>query len=270
LAFLAQTVGLGLRWYIAGHAPWSNGYESMIYVGWGAMLAGFIFMRKAPIVISVAALLTAVILLTAHMSWLNPEITNLVPVLKSYWLTFHVATITASYSFLALGCLIGFLNLLIIIFRNKSNVERVNLILKELTLIIELSLSIGLILLVIGNFLGGIWANESWGRYWGWDPKETWSLVTIIVYSFILHMRLIPGLRSTFSFNFLAMFGFASVLMTYFGVNYYLSGLHSYASGDPVPVPTFVYYTVGILILVSIPAYFNERKFESKSENFIT
>ena len=270
LAFLAQTVGLGLRWYIAGHAPWSNGYESMIYVGWGTMLAGFIFMRKAPIVISVAALLTAVILLTAHMSWLNPEITNLVPVLKSYWLTFHVATITASYSFLALGCLIGFLNLLIIIFRNKSNVERVNLILKELTLIIELSLSIGLILLVIGNFLGGIWANESWGRYWGWDPKETWSLVTIIVYSFILHMRLIPGLRSTFSFNFLAMFGFASVLMTYFGVNYYLSGLHSYASGDPVPVPTFVYYTVGILILVSIPAYFNERKFESKSENFIT
>ena len=270
LAFAAQTVGLGLRWYIAGHAPWSNGYESMIYVGWGTMLAGFIFMRKAPIVISVAALLTAVILLTAHMSWLNPEITNLVPVLKSYWLTFHVATITASYSFLALGCLIGFLNLLIIIFRNKSNVERVNLILKELTLIIELSLSIGLILLVIGNFLGGIWANESWGRYWGWDPKETWSLVTIIVYSFILHMRLIPGLRSTFSFNFLAMFGFASVLMTYFGVNYYLSGLHSYASGDPVPVPTFVYYTVGILILVSIPAYFNERKFESKSENFIT
>ena len=265
LAFAAQTFGLGLRWYISGHAPWSNGYESMIYVGWGTMLAGFIFMRKAPIVISIAALLTAVILLTAHMSWLNPEITNLVPVLKSYWLTFHVATITASYSFLALGCLIGFLNLLIMIFRNKSNMEGINLTLKELSLIIELSLTVGLILLVIGNFLGGIWANESWGRYWGWDPKETWSLVTIIVYSFILHMRLVPGLRSTFSFNFLSMFGFASVLMTYFGVNYYLSGLHSYASGDPVPVPTFVYYTVGIMLLISALAAYNDFKIKDQT-----
>ena len=265
LAFAAQTFGLGLRWYISGHAPWSNGYESMIYVGWGTMLAGFIFMRKAPIVISIAALLTAVILLTAHMSWLNPEITNLVPVLKSYWLTFHVATITASYSFFALACLIGLLNLIIMIFRKKSNLEWVNLTLKELSLIIELSLAIGLVLMVIGNFLGGIWANESWGRYWGWDPKETWSLVTIIVYSFILHMRLIPGLRSTFSFNFLSMFGFSSVLMTYFGVNYYLSGLHSYASGDPVPVPTFVYYTVGIMLLVSVSAAINDFKIKDQS-----
>ena len=222
-------------------------------------------MRKAPIVLSIASLLTAVILLTAHMSWLNPEITNLVPVLKSYWLTFHVATITASYSFLALGCLTGFLNLMIMIFRNKSNMERINLTLKELSLIIELSFTVGLILLVIGNFLGGIWANESWGRYWGWDPKETWSLVTIIVYSFILHMRLIPGLRSTFSFNFFSMFGFSSVLMTYFGVNYYLSGLHSYASGDPVPIPTFVYYTLGIMLLISALAAYNDFKQNDQS-----
>ncbi|NJN27124.1 MAG: cytochrome c biogenesis protein CcsA [Cyclobacteriaceae bacterium] len=248
LCFAAQTVGLGLRWYIAGHAPWSNGYESMIYIAWATMLAGFIFMRKAPIILSVTSLLTGVTLLTAHMSWMNPEITNLVPVLKSYWLTIHVATITASYGFLALGGLTAFLNLMIMIFRNKDNALRVNLTLKELSLIIELSFTIGLILLVIGNFLGGVWANESWGRYWGWDPKETWSLVTIIVYSFILHMRLIPGFRSTFSFNLLSMFAFSSVLMTYFGVNYYLSGLHSYASGDPVPVPSFVYYTVAIMV----------------------
>lgn len=265
LAFFAQTIGLGLRWYIAGHAPWSNGYESMIYIAWATMLAGFIFMRKSPIILSVTALLTGVTLLTAHMSWLNPEITNLVPVLKSYWLTIHVATITASYGFFALAGLTGFLNLCIMIFRNKSNVERVNLTLKELSLIIELSLTVGLILLVIGNFLGGIWANESWGRYWGWDPKETWSLVTIIIYSFILHMRLVPGLRSTFSFNFLSMFGFSSVLMTYFGVNYYLSGLHSYASGDPVPVPTFVYYTLGVMLLISAIAAFNDYKIKDQT-----
>ena len=199
------------------------------------------------------------------MSWLNSEITNLVPVLKSYWLTIHVATITASYGFIGLGSLTGFLNLCIMIFRSEKNKDRVNLVLKELTLIIELSLSVGLILLIIGNFLGGIWANESWGRYWGWDPKETWSLVTIIVFTFILHMRLIPGLRNTFSFNFLAMFGFSSVLMTYFGVNYYLSGLHSYASGDPVPVPDFVYYALGIMLLISALAAYNDLKIKDQS-----
>ena len=265
LGFLAQTVGLGLRWYIADHAPWSNGYESMIYIAWATMLAGFMFMKKSPIILSVTALLTGVTLLTAHMSWLNPEITNLVPVLKSYWLTIHVATITASYGFLGLGCLTGFLNLCLMIFRNEANKERVNLTLKELSLIIELSLTIGLILLIVGNFLGGIWANESWGRYWGWDPKETWSLVTIIVYSFILHMRLVPGLRSTFSFNLLSMFGFSSVLMTYFGVNYYLSGLHSYAAGDPVPIPQFVYYALGIMILISIFAGYNDMKIKDQT-----
>ncbi len=264
-AFVAQTFGLGLRWYVAGHAPWSNGYESMIYISWATMLAGFMFMKKSPIILSITALLTGVTLLTAHMSWLNPEITNLVPVLKSYWLTIHVATITASYGFLALGGMTGFLNLGIMIFRNKSNMERVNLTLKELSLIIELSLTVGLILLIIGNFLGGIWANESWGRYWGWDPKETWSLVTIIVYSFILHMRLVPGLRSTFSFNFLSMFGFSSVLMTYFGVNYYLSGLHSYASGDPIPVPDFVYYALAIMAIISALAAYNDYKVKDQT-----
>jgi cytochrome c-type biogenesis protein CcsB len=265
IAFAAQTFGLGLRWYISGHAPWSNGYESMIYISWATMLAGFMFMKRSPIILSVTSLLTGVTLLTAHMSWLNPEITNLVPVLKSYWLTIHVATITASYGFFGLSFLTGFLNLCIMILRNKKNKDRINLVLKELTLIIELSLAIGLVLLVIGNFLGGIWANESWGRYWGWDPKETWSLVTIIFYSFVLHMRLIPGLRSTFSFNFFAMFGISTVLMTYFGVNYYLSGLHSYASGDPVPVPSFVYYTIGIMAVISILAAINDVRLKDQS-----
>ena len=150
------------------------------------------------------------------------------------------------------------------IFRTEKNIIRVNLTLKELNLIIEMSLIVGLILLVIGNFLGGIWANESWGRYWGWDPKETWSLITIIIYSFILHMRQIPGFRSTFTFNFLAMIGFGSVLMTYFGVNYYLTGLHSYASGEPVPVPTFVYYSLVVMLLISLLAAYNDIKIKDQ------
>ncbi len=266
LAFVFQTFGLGTRWYISGHAPWSNGYESMIYISWATLLAGFIFMKKSPITLGVTATVAGITLLTAHMSWLNPEVTNLVPVLKSYWLTIHVATITASYGFLALGCMVGFLNLCIMIFRNEKNYERVKLTLKELTLVIEMALSVGLILLIIGNFLGGIWANESWGRYWGWDPKETWTLVTIILYSFTLHLTLIPAIRNTFSFNFFATISFGAVLMTYFGVNYYLSGLHSYASGDAVPIPSFVFYSLGIFVLVSLLAAYNEFTFVKAKE----
>jgi cytochrome c-type biogenesis protein CcsB len=266
IAFAVHTFGLALRWYIAGHAPWSNGYESMIYIAWATMLAGFIFSRQSAMTLSVTSILAGITLLTAHMSWMNPEITNLVPVLKSYWLTLHVATITASYGFLGLGCMLGFLNLSIMIFRNRKNQARVNLTLQELTYIIEMSLMIGLILLVVGNFLGGIWANESWGRYWGWDPKETWSLVTIIVYTFILHMRLIPGMKTLFSTNFGALIGFGSVLMTYFGVNYYLSGLHSYAQGDPVPVPGFVYYLLFFIAIVSVLAAVNDARMKSPAQ----
>jgi cytochrome c-type biogenesis protein CcsB len=260
IAFLVQTFGLGLRWYISGHEPWSNGYESMIYIAWAAVLAGFLFRRQSAATMGVTALLAGITLLTAHMSWMNPEITNLVPVLKSYWLTIHVATITASYGFFGLSAMMGFLNLCIMIFRNKRNMGRINLALRETTYIIELSMMIGLVLLVIGNFLGGVWANESWGRYWGWDPKETWSLVTIIVYTFVLHMRLIPGMKSFFSTNFGAIVGLGSVLMTYFGVNYYLSGLHSYAQGDPVPIPQGLYYSVAFILIVSILAYWNQTR----------
>jgi cytochrome c-type biogenesis protein CcsB len=266
VSFALQTLGLGARWYIAGHAPWSNGYESMIYISWATVLAGFLFMKRSSATLGVTALLAGITLLTAHMSWLNPEVTNLVPVLKSYWLTFHVATITASYGFLALGCMLGFLNLCIMIFRTKSNMENVNLTLKELMLITEMSLAVGLVLLVIGNFLGGIWANESWGRYWGWDPKETWTLVTVILYSFTLHLTLIPAIRTTFIFSFFSFISFGAVLMTYFGVNYYLSGLHSYADGDPVAIPNYVFYALGVIGIISVFAAYNDFKFTKLEE----
>lgn len=264
LAFLAHTAGLGLRWYIAEHAPWSDGYESMIFIGWASMLAGFSFYKKAPIALAATALLTFLILYVAHLSWMNPEITNLVPVLKSYWLTIHVAVITASYGFLALGAFLGILNMILILLQNKKNTSRIQTKIKELSRINEASLIAGLYLLTIGTFLGGIWANESWGRYWGWDPKETWAFVTILIYAFVVHMRMIPGLKSLYAFNVSSIFAYFSVLMTYFGVNYYLSGLHSYAQGDPMPVPNFVYYSVALLLTLSISAYFAQRKFDVK------
>ena len=232
LLFAMHTGGLIFRWYISGHAPWSNGYESVVYVAWASMLAGLLFGRKYPMVVGTAAFFAGISLFVAHLSWMNPEITPLVPVLKSYWLTIHVAVITASYGFIGLSAFLGILVMILMIIRNQINGKKVTQIIEQLTTINEMSATVGLYFLSIGTFFGGIWANESWGRYWGWDPKETWSLITMVVYSFIVHMRLIPSLKGVFNYNFASILGFTSVLMTYFGVNYYLTGLHSYGSGS--------------------------------------
>jgi ABC-type transport system involved in cytochrome c biogenesis permease subunit len=114
-------------------------------------------------------------------------------------------------------------------------------------------------MLTIGNFLGGVWANESWGRYWGWDPKETWALISILVYTIVVHSRFIPIFKSVYAFSVLSVFAFSSIMMTYFGVNFYLSGLHSYATGDPVPVPTFIWVTIAIVLIATILAYKNRE-----------
>lgn len=264
--FLAHTTGLGLRWYISGHAPWSNGYESMIYVGWATVLSGIIFSKKAPMTLSATVFLTGITLWVAGLNWLDPEITNLVPVLKSYWLMIHVAIIVASYGFFGLGALLGFINLCLMAFGRIRQGDASYLSIKKMTYIVEMTLTIGLFMLSIGTFLGGIWANESWGRYWSWDPKETWALTSVMVYAFILHMRFIPRMGSMLTFNTAAIVGFGSILMTYFGVNYYLGGLHSYAKGDPIPVPEFLYYLCATILLVYLLARYRQKSFSLKGK----
>jgi len=259
ILFIAHTAGLILRWYISGHAPWSNGYESLIFIAWATVLAGIIFARNSEVALAAASVLGSIFLTVAGMSWMDPEITPLVPVLKSYWLIIHVAMITASYGFLGLAAILGLFNLFLMISKNKSNTHRINLTLAELNYILEMTMVVGLFMLTIGTFLGGVWANESWGRYWGWDPKETWALATVLLYSFIVHMRYIPGFRGHYALSLLGLLGYSAVMMTYFGVNYYLSGLHSYAAGDPVPIPTFVYYTYGSIAVISVIAYLKDR-----------
>jgi cytochrome c-type biogenesis protein CcsB len=258
--FLLHTSGLALRWYISGHSPMSNGYESMIFISWVTLLAGFIFSRRSQFTLSATAILAGMTLMVAHLSFMDPEITNLLPVLQSYWLTLHVSVITGSYGFLGLGAILGLINLILITLTRKNNRQRITDTIDNLTVINFKTLTLGLYFLTIGTFLGAIWANESWGRYWGWDPKETWSLITIIVYTFVIHSRLIPALKDIYTFNLLSLFAFSSVLMTYFGVNYYLSGLHSYAGGDPVPVPVFVYITVLLLVILSFVAYLKYKR----------
>ncbi|MBW6488757.1 cytochrome c biogenesis protein CcsA [Sulfurimonas sp.] len=257
--FAVHTFGLGLRWYVSGHAPWSDGYESMIYISWATILAGIFFSKRSSITMASTAVLTGLILFVAHLNWMNPQVTNLVPVLNSYWLSIHVAVITASYGFLGLGALLGFIVILLFVFKTKNNEKHISLSIKELNSINEMSLMIGLAFLTLGNFIGGVWANESWGRYWGWDPKETWALVTILIYAAVIHMRFVKSIYSDFNYSVISLLSYTSVIMTYFGVNYYLAGMHSYAKGDPVPVPDFVPVTYAILLIVIAIAFRNRR-----------
>ena len=258
--FALQTLGLAARWYISGHAPWSDAYESMIYVAWATVGIGLAFGRKSNLTIAATAFVTSMILMIAHWNWMDPEIANLVPVLDSYWLMIHVAVIVGSYGPFTLGMILGVISLLLIILTNKKNKPKMIINLNELTIVNELALTVGLVMLTIGNFLGGQWANESWGRYWGWDPKETWALISILVYAFVIHMRLVPGMRSKWLFNLMSIIAFASIIMTYFGVNFYLTGLHSYASGDKVITPNFVYYSIVIVAVLGLFSYFKYKK----------
>ncbi|WP_417352060.1 cytochrome c biogenesis protein CcsA [Flavobacterium alkalisoli] len=247
--FVLHTAGLIARWYVSGHAPWSNAYESVIFVGWSTMFFGLAFGRKSELTVPATAFVAAIVLWVAHQSWTDPEIGNLVPVLNSYWLMIHVAVIVGSYGPFTLGMVLGLVAMLLMLSTNSKNKKIMSLNIKEITYINEMALTVGLVMLTIGNFLGGQWANESWGRYWGWDPKETWALVSIMVYAFVIHMRFVPKLRGLWIFNFFSVLAYASILMTYFGVNFYLTGLHSYASGEVRTPMYFFWMALGVLIL---------------------
>ena len=267
IGYVLQFFGLVGRWYISGHAPWSNGYEAIVFISWVGISAGLFLYKNSNALIPASGFMVAVLMMGfAHGgSALDPQITPLVPVLKSYWLIIHVAIITASYGFFGLSFVISVICLLFYILAGKDLFKyHNNRSIKELTIVSEMSLTIGLFALTMGTFIGGIWANESWGRYWSWDPKETWAFISVMVYALVIHLRLVPGLRGRWLFHSASMFAISSVIMTYFGVNYYLSGLHSYAAGDPVPVPVWVYIGSGVMLLLSVLSFFKVKRLENK------
>ncbi|WP_281336048.1 cytochrome c biogenesis protein [Flavobacterium eburneipallidum] len=263
LLFVLHTLALIARWYISGHAPWSNAYESIIYVAWATMFFGLAFDIKSKLTVASSAFVTAMILTAAYMNWIDPEIANLQPVLNSYWLMIHVAIIVASYGPFALGMILGVVSLLLILFTNEKNKAKMELNILEISYINEMALTIGLIMLTIGNFLGGQWANESWGRYWGWDPKETWALISIMVYAFVIHARFVPALRGKWIFNLMSVFAFLSILFTYFGVNFHLVGLHSYASGEAKSLD-WIWQSILVISILGAITYPKYRKYYSK------
>ena len=285
LLFTLHTLALIFRWYISGHAPWSNAYEAIVYVAWSTMFFGLAFAWKmkpefsikylgsvifgiyykstSKLTVASCSFVSAMILMVAYFNWVDPDIANLQPVLNSYWLMIHVAVIVASYGPFALGAVLGFVSLLLMLFTTKGNKDRMELNIKEITIICEMSLTIGLVMLSIGNFLGGQWANESWGRYWGWDPKETWALISIMVYAFVIHARFVPALRNKWLFNLMAMYAFISILFTYYGVNFHLVGLHSYASGEAKSL-SWIWISIAVISFIGVVTYPKYRKYYKK------
>ena len=264
---LFHGLGLGVRWYLSGHAPWSNGYEAVVFIAFISMLLGLAFARNSKLVLGSAGLLGWLLLFVAHMNALDPEMGSLVPVLQSYWLMIHVAVITGSYAFLGISAILGLMILTMNLFLKESNKKIMFGTTKELTYYSEMIMIIGVFMLTIGTFLGGVWANESWGRYWGWDAKETWALASVIIYAIFLHFRLIPGLKGQNAFTIASLWGYSSIIMTFFGVNFYLSGLHSYATGDPIPVPLWVPITVSILLVLTVASTIKWLKFKKVSSS---
>ena len=260
IVFIYHIIGMGMRWYISGYAPWSNSYETMVYVSWATVLAGFIFGRKNILTLALATLFGGVILFVSGLNWMDPQINTLVPVLNSPWLMFHVAVIVAAYGFFGISFLLGLTNISIMSFSKESPLMILRI--RELSIINNMSLLTGLALMTIGTFLGAVWANESWGRYWGWDPKETWALITIVVYSIVTHLHLVKKWNNDWIFNFTSVLGFSSVLMTYLGVNYFLSGMHSYGQTDSSS-SVFVYIAFVFLVIgnLGLLSYRRRKKF---------
>lgn len=214
------TLLIALRWWISGHVPMSNGFETMLFMAWISMLLSLILTRHFPVMKAFGPVVSSFCLLVAMLASGNPQITQLMPVLQSPLLTFHVVFVMLAYAILAIITLIAIQCLALRL--RTSEMER-------MTALSQFLLYPSVAFLDIGIFIGAVWANVSWGTYWSWDPKETWALITLMVYAIPLHQSSLWQSRKPRSYHWFVLLSFLTVLMTYFGVNYFLSGMHSYA-----------------------------------------
>jgi ABC-type transport system involved in cytochrome c biogenesis permease subunit len=223
LVFLYLTLMIGLRWYAGNHVPLSNGFETMQFMAWCAVLLSFLLQGRFFMSLPFGLLLCGLTLLVAMLGESNPRITQLTPVLYSPLLSLHVAVIMVSYSLFAFIMLNGLTAVILSLMKKDHSVP-----VERLYIVSRILLYPAVFLLAAGIFVGAVWANISWGRYWGWDPKEVWALVTMLVYSLALHPASLPRFRRPMFFHVFAVIAFFSVLITYFGVNFILGGMHSY------------------------------------------
>ena len=234
LAFIFHLAGYCLRWYIGGRVPLSNGYETMQFMALCILLIACLLHRRFSFILPFGFLLSGFALLVSYLGQMNPQITPLMPVLVSPWLSIHVSLIMMSYALLAFIMLNGILALCLRKKESENNVSGNDAVqdnrIEQLTLVSRLLLYPATFFLGAGIFLGAVWANVSWGRYWAWDPKEVWALITFLVYGVAFHSQSLRIFRKPLFFHIYMILAFLTVLMTYFGVNYVLGGMHSYAN----------------------------------------
>ncbi len=222
--FIYLTVFIALRGIASQHFPASNGYETMQFLAWASLLVSLFLQKKLRMVLPFGLLLGGLALMVSMMGRSNPQITHLMPVLSSPLLSIHVMTIMVSYLLFAFMMFNGIAAIILRFSQNKNFFP-----IEQLQIISQLILYPAVFLLATGTFIGAVWANVSWGRYWGWDPKEVWALITLLIYSFPLHTRSLKRLQQPMTFHIFMVIAFFSVLFTYFGVNFLLGGMHSYA-----------------------------------------
>jgi len=266
VGFAFHAYGMGLRVYISGRPPVTNMYESVVWVAWGAMLFALIFeavYKARYFAVAAAGLATLCLILADNVPILDGSIEPLVPVLRdNMWLTVHVLTITLGYAAFLLAMGLGHLNLGLYFFAPRKTA-----LFKTLSLFLYRALQVGTLLLATGTMLGGVWASYSWGRFWGWDPKETWAFIALLGYLAVLHSRMVGWIRE-FGMAVGAILGFLLVLMAWYGVNFVLgTGLHSYGfgSGGYVYVGGFVAFEV----LVIVAALLRRRSEEAKKRQAV-
>lgn len=226
IVFTYLSVAICLRGYVSNHLPLSNGFETMQFMAWCTLLLTFLLQRKFAMLLPFGFLLCGLTLMVSMLGESNPQITQLMPVLQSPLLSIHVVVIMIAYSLLAFIMLNG-VTAVILHQSQKECKEQI----ERLQIISQIILYPAIFLLAIGIFIGAVWANVSWGRYWGWDPKEVWALITMLVYALALHPRSLPWFHRTMFFHVFCITAFITVLITYFGVNFLLGGMHSYANG---------------------------------------
>ena len=217
ISFLALTFGLALRWIVSGNVPMSNGYESMLTVAWFVMLISLVMQWRIRLVMVFGFLLSGFFLLVSHINQMDPAIGQMMPVLNSPLLSIHVSIIMMSYALLSLTFLCGVMGIFL-----RSHGE-------ELQALSRVFLYPALATMGFGIFIGAIWANVSWGNYWSWDSKETWALITFMIYAVVVHTQSLPLFRKPLAYHVYMALAFLSIVMTYFGVNYFLTGMHSYS-----------------------------------------
>ena len=229
LSVLTLTLCLALRWVVSGKIPMANGYETMLFVAWLVMLLSLAVSRRFRIALPLGFIMSGFFLLVSHIGQMDPNISHVMPVLNSPLLSVHVSVIMLAFALLSLTFICGLTALLLHVLAFRNRRAQFSEQTEALALLSRLFLYPALAALGFGIFIGAVWANVSWGKYWGWDPKEVWALITFMVYAAAAHVQSLPSMRRPMTYHVFMTLAFLTILMTYFGVNYFLGGMHSYA-----------------------------------------